>query len=210
MTHSETGTPEDLSEAKLPRRDWILLPLLSLMTIVLLIGSTELIARWKFSGTKTNPFNCIVMNDPSTGYRAIPNSVCYGKLPEAGLVEYKFNSCGHRAGMECGPKSPGDYRIVMIGSSVGWGYLVPREKTFAALLPTELSEQTQRKIELYNESMAGRPPRAIALRFDEALAAKPDLILWQLTPWEIELASQVLPVQDEPSHTSIGSRLGVP
>jgi hypothetical protein len=198
MSQSNAGDLGNTKEAKLPPRDWVLLPMLSLMTIALMVGSLRLVSVRMFTAAKITPWNCIVTNDPSTGFRAIPNSVCLEKLPESQLIEYRFNSCGHRAGMECRSKLSGTYRIVMVGSSMGLGYSVAREKTFAALLPAELARLCQRRIELYNESMAGRPPRIVARRFSEVLAEKPDLVLWQLTPWDIELAASVLPEHDLP------------
>jgi hypothetical protein len=123
---------------KLPTRDWILLPLLSLMTVVFLVVSTEAVSRRIFTTRATGLFSCLVLNDPS-GVHAIPNSVCVEKSPEGELMEYRFNRCGHRAGVECGPKPSGTYRIVMLGTSMTLGTPVAREKTFAALLPVELS-----------------------------------------------------------------------
>ena len=127
----------------------------------------------------------MVLDDASTGPRAIPNSVCWEKTPEGPLAEYRFNSCGHRAGVECGPKSPGAYRIVMSGSSFAFGLSTPREETFAALLPQELSRMTGRPVELYNESLVWQAPGGVDTRFDKILAAKPDLILWAVTSWDI-------------------------
>ncbi len=45
MTQSSANNSETVKEAKLLRRDWILLPMLSLLTICFIAGSTELIAR---------------------------------------------------------------------------------------------------------------------------------------------------------------------
>jgi hypothetical protein len=168
-----------------PRRDWILLPALSLLTICLMFVSTELIARWLFPTLPTVGEDCMVFDDLATGARGIPNSVCWEKLPDGELTEYRFNSCGHRAGMECGLKTPGTYRIVMLGSSIATGMRVPREETFAALLPAELSQRTGRNVELYNEGMPWRSPSVIALHFDEVLATKPDMVLWVLSPTDI-------------------------
>jgi hypothetical protein len=97
----------------------------------------------------------------------------------------KFNSCGHRAEMDCGPKRPGIFRIVMVGSSLAQGATVPIGKSFAAILPVLLSRDTGRNIELYNEGMAWGTPHSMDLRFSEALAAQPDLILWPISPWDI-------------------------
>lgn len=170
----------------LPRRDLILLPMLSLLTVLFLVGSTEFVARRIFTTTKaTGVFGCLVFDDP-IGVRAIPNSVCQEKAPEGEQMEYRFNSCGHRAGMECGPKPAGVYRIVTLGSSMTLGAPAAREKTFAALLPIELSRLTGRKVELYNEAMSFRYPDQTASHFNEILSEDPDLILWTLNPVDLQ------------------------
>jgi hypothetical protein len=179
-------------EAKLPRRDWFLLPLISLLTICLLAGSAALVARLKFSASMTGFSNCVVA-DPATGVRGIPNSVCWEKGNEGQLTEYRFNSCGHRAGFECGPKAPGTYRIVLVGSSFSMGDRVAIGNSFASLLPTELSQQTGRKVELYNEAMLWGTARSTSLRFNGTLEQAPDMILWGFGPWDIENAEVVMP-----------------
>jgi hypothetical protein len=194
-------------EAKLPRRDWVLLPLISVLTISLLLVCTELTARRRFNWEGTlRP--CSVLNDPR-GQHGVPNSVCYQKAAETSLVEYKFNSCGHRAGMACGARNSGSYRIVMAGSSVAMGLRVPREETLAALLPEELSRETGRKIDLYNTAFAvdnGGTPRIVALHFNDILAAKPDLILWEFTPHDVEFAS-LLAIDDNASTQTMSERI---
>jgi len=190
MSESAAVQPGNDEEANLPWRDWILLPAFSLLTISLLVGSTELIARLMLPKTRTSGEDCMVFNDPSTGVRGIPNSVCWERIPESGeLTEYRFNSCGYRADMQCGSKPPGTYRIVMMGTSVAIGMRVPIEKTFAALLPSELSRRTGRNVEIYNEAMPWRPPHVLALHFGDVLTAKPDMVLWILTPIDIERTS---------------------
>jgi hypothetical protein len=184
-------------ETRLPRRDWILLPMLGLLTICLIAACSETIARRLFSESKKGAGSCFVINDPSTGARGIPNCSVWGKDAESPWVEYRFNRCGHRAGMECGQKPPLTYRIVMIGSSVPMGDYVQREKTFAALLPLELSQETGHTIELYNEGMGWGFSHSSDLRFNDALKEDPDLILWVLTPTDIQRASLVLPTADQ-------------
>jgi hypothetical protein len=180
--------PAPGAEGKMARRDWILLPLLALSTITLISVCTELVARRTFSESATSLESCLVLTDPTSGVRGIPNSVCWEKSPESPLVEYRLDGAGYRSGMEYGAKSPGTFRIVMIGSSLAMGERVPFEKTLAALLPVELSRRSARKIELYNEAMAYGFARNTALRFQDALRAQPDLILWVLTPLDIERA----------------------
>ena len=108
-----------------------------------------------------------------------------------GATEYRFNRCGYRGDENCGPKSPETYRIVMVGSSVPMGLRVAQEQSLATLLSVQLSRQTGRQVEVYNESLEGTGgiPSAVDRRFSEVLAAAPDLILWVLTPWDIENAA---------------------
>ena len=185
MNPSDAGDPGYAQETKLPWRDWLLLPALSLATICLLVVSTDLIERRMFPSFDGSGEDCIVFNDPSTGARGIPNSVCREKIPEGEVAEYRFNSCGHRTDEQCGTKPPGTYRIVMIGTSYAMGMRVANEKTVAALLPLELSQTTGRNVEIYNEGMPWRPPHVIALHFNEVLAAKPVMILWILNPSDV-------------------------
>jgi hypothetical protein len=198
MTQSRVPDSAHEQEAKLPRRDWILLPLLSLLTICLIAGSTEWIARRMFTESKTGAERCLFFSDPSTGVRGIPNCVCWEKKYENQPVEYRFNSSGYRTDLEFGPKPPRTYRIVMVGSSSAMGAEVRSEDAFATLLPVELSRLTGRKVELYNEGIEGwgGTPRNIALRFDKALAAQPDLVLWILSPGDIGRVSELLPASD--------------
>jgi hypothetical protein len=192
MTLSAANQTGILEDAQMPRRDWILLPLLSLTTVVLLAGSMLLLARQRFPASDKTLFDCLVLNDPSTGERGIPNSKCSEKMGESQPIEYRFNGSGYRSDVEFRSKDPETYRIVMVGTSVALGMHVPREETFASLLPLELSRHTGRKVELHNEGWGGTP-HGVALRFNEVLADKPDMVLWILTYWDIANVSFVLP-----------------
>lgn len=112
-------------------------------------------------------------------------------MPE--WTRYQLNNCGHRAGFPCGPKPRGVFRIVTIGSSVVMGLYVRREDTFAARLPAELSRATGREVQVYNEGLEWHTPRNIDVQFDQVLAQQPDLILWGITPWDIENVSLAVP-----------------
>lgn len=183
-------------ESNLPVRDWILLAVVSLFTISVLAISAELLARWLFPDYAVGLNDCFATDDLSGDAPVRANSVCRERIAESKFVaEYTFNSHGHRAGMEMQAKQPGTYRIVMIGSSFAMGLFVPRDMTFAALLPAELSRDTGRKIELYNEATGGEfrggsfPVRSSVGDFKEVLSAAPDLILWVVTPNDFKNAS---------------------
>ena len=79
MTRPNAADAGCAKEAKLPRRDWILLPILSLLTMCLLAGSVELCGHEMFARISTVGENCLVVKDPSDGARGIPNCVISGK-----------------------------------------------------------------------------------------------------------------------------------
>jgi hypothetical protein len=187
MTESDKVKQPDASESKLPPRDWVLLPTISVLTIGVIVFLTEFIARQIY--TESRPFiaACMVSMDRETGGRVAPNSVCWDKKFESDRVEYKFNNCGNRDDGICGKKAPGTYRIVLVGSSVAMGSLVAHDKTVAALLPKIISQESRRSVEVYNEGMVTVHPFVLAQRMREVLAAKPDLILWILTPFDIQV-----------------------
>lgn len=184
------------SKEALPRRDWFLLPAFGVLTAGALLGIAELTAHQRFADDETGLAPCLVLNDDSTGVRGVPNSSCMAKGKESGWIEYKFNSRGHRAGMELEPKNPETFRIVMTGSSIAMGLFVPREQSIAGLLPGDLSAVSGRKVELYNTSIGaayGGSPHSVALRFNEVLDAKPDMVLWILTEWDVDHAADLHP-----------------
>jgi hypothetical protein len=189
-------------------RDWIFLPLICVSTIVVLAVSTELAARQFFGTSSTKIASCLVLDDTAHGIRGIPNSVCHDKVAESGLVEYKFDCSGYRVGFECRARPQGTYRIVMIGSSMAMGQNVPVEQTYGALLPQELSRRTGRNVELYNYGMAFGFPRNVVLRFDDVLAAKPDLILWIWTSLDVKLASYMHSNSGAPAAEASPSSIG--
>jgi hypothetical protein len=194
MNESDIQTKGDLPELKLSRRDWMLLPLICLLTICLTAGSAEMIGTWMFprAGNKNTMETCIEMKDKSTGGRGIPNSVCWNGLSEGSLVEYRLNGCGHRTSLDCRSKPAGSYRIVLFGSSFVFGLGVPIESTFAELLAVKLSNQTGRKIEVYNAGTIFGYQTNADLRSDEILAAHPDMILWLIGARDVRAASENL------------------
>ena len=207
MTEPNAGGLVIQEEKKLSPRDRIILPLLGLLTIAAMVMGTWSIASGRFHASASTTLPCLILNDPTTGVRAIPNTVCWQKSLESDMAEYRFNSCGHRDGAECGPKPPGTYRIVMIGSSFNYGMFVAREKSFAALLQEQLSLQHGRRIELYNEAMQRGFPASAALRFNQVFAEQPDLILWVLTPTDIASTSMILPYIAQPVTLDNGNAL---
>lgn len=186
----QTLQVEGCEESKLPRRDWILLPLVAIVTICLIGFSAEIIARHILPASKTYLSQCLIFNDPG-GIRGVPNSVCTEKTPESEWTVYKFNDCGDDAEMPCGPKPPGSYRIVVVGSSFAMGERVTNETRLSTLLSQQLSQRTHREINVYNQATGLGFPQNVQARLNDALALKPDMILWPLTPYDVRNVSFV-------------------
>jgi hypothetical protein len=87
--------------------------------------------------------------------------------------------------------------------------------TFAALLPAELSAETGRKIELYNEATGGEfrggsyPVSSSPQHFNEVLSEGPDMILWIVTSADINNISVDRPTQAPQASTPAVSQTTV-
>jgi hypothetical protein len=185
----------DEKEPNLPRRDWILLPTILVLTVLLLPCLAEGLARLYFPVSESGMDQCFDTLDVTGNASVRPNSACSERVAESRYTtQYRFNDRGDREDVNWHPKDPGSYRIVMIGSSMAMGLFVPRENTFAATLPEKLSHATSHPIELYNEARGGKfrggpfPQPDAPKQFSKALSAAPDLILWIITPLDIENA----------------------
>ncbi len=197
MNSVHLANSENYEEQKLPRRDWILLPALCLLTCLLMLFASEFIAARFFQETNTSGEDCMVLSNASKGFGGIPNCVCWEKIREGNLVNYRLNSSGYRSNTNFGPKSPGTFRIVVIGSSYAVGLRVSVEEAFVTRLASELSQLTGKKIEVLNLGMSGitASPSIVSQRFQDALALQPDLILQILNSWDIQMQSVKMPTK---------------
>lgn len=175
--------PEKTEERPLPRRDWLLLPLISLATIVLTVGASEVLARtWKPEYTH----GICSVADPTAGPRAKPNCVMVMKNAEGPEVEYRFNECGYRSLAPCGPRPAGALRLVVMGTSVALGMNVPYEKLFGVIAARELSKRCGRPVDFQNLGTLELEASNQLPLVDEALKLKPDAILFTLMPYDVE------------------------
>lgn len=80
------------------------------------------------------------------------------------------------------PKTPTEYRVLLIGDSASWGYLLPPDQTLAAFLNREnLHTPDNKQVVFYN---LGYPVMSLlkdVLLLDRGLKFQPDLILWLIT-----------------------------
>src|SRR5215469_4042079 len=168
-------------EQRLPWWDYLILPALSLLTAVLLLGSAEFTARTLWP--KNTVDSCLVRDSSGMHYKA--GCVSKTKIPEGPWVESHYNDCGLQSDFPCHFKSAGDLRIAILGSSSAEGYMVPFEASYGAGLERILSLKCGRTVEVQNLAVAGTHLTDVARRTDEALSLRPDLVLIVLTPYDL-------------------------
>src|ERR1700733_10827298 len=118
MNDTTVPAAANTEEMALPRRDWILLPLIAVVTITLMVAVSEAVARLVWPEQEDS---CLVTGGPS-GLRFLPNCKSRAKEPETPWVEYSYNSCGFHTLEPCVPKPEETIRIAVLGSSYSHGY----------------------------------------------------------------------------------------
>jgi hypothetical protein len=171
----------------IPAWDWILLPLIGVITIAILGGCARLIADREAPHSKQVVGTCIQQSGAGPRH-GVPNSVCIERSPAGQPVQYRFNACGDRTPFDCRQKPEGVYRIVLIGSSIPMGWDVQEPDSLAERLLADISQSTHRRVEVYNSAMegSGGSPEALANRMPRTMALHPDLMLWVISSWDID------------------------
>jgi hypothetical protein len=172
----------------LPKRDYFLLPLLSFLTILLMFGASEIFTRLLWVQHKS--YACVI-EDPVAGDRFIPNCTERAKLAEGPWVTYSYNNCGYRSITPCGPKPPGGLRIAITGSSMSQALHVSYEDTFFDRASRELASRCGRPVDVQNLGVPGLSPIYAYRRIPEALSLQPDVVLYLVTPFDLE--QKILP-----------------
>ena len=175
-----TSTAE---EAPLPRRDFLILPLISICTIGLCLIAAESLAEYFFASQELNP--CMV-SDPVHGAKFKPNCTVRMKAAEGPWVTSSYNDCGYRSKESCGPKPPGTTRIALLGSSSSEGYFNSYDQMFASRTAAALTNVLKQPVEVQNLGRAGCDPICALNRVDEALALKPDLVMFAMSNFDMQ------------------------
>jgi hypothetical protein len=181
----------------MPRRDFVLIPLLVFATILVMTAASEIVSRAIFieSGGESCGLKTAA-GEP----RMKSNCVSHRKAPEGPPVENIYNDCGYRTPEPCGAKSPRALRVALAGTSTAEGFKVRYEETFAARLTKELGAVCGRNVEFQNMGIAGSTPLDVYRRMDEALAMNPDLVMLVFTAWDLKepIDRASLAARDEP------------
>jgi hypothetical protein len=174
--------------ARFSKRDLLLLPLLSLLTVLVLLGVSEAVTRvlWPTEYSLA----CIVP-DPIEGYRFKPNCSARGKIAEGSWITYHYNECGYRSEGSCGAKPPGTIRIAILGSSMSQALHVSYDDAFFSRAAASLTRFCARRIDVQNLGVPGSSPAYADRHVQEALALNPDVVLYLVVPYDLN--QQVLP-----------------
>ena len=175
------------------RRDWILLPILAILTVAALLAGAEVSARIVFPEQKAVLASCFVLNDTVHGVRGKPDCHFVETWRESGTVSYQLDDQGYRNPAGLLAHAGNAFRIVMTGSSIAMAEHVPQDESAAAILPRLLEQHTGHPVVLYNEGMGFGFAENTDLRFQDVLDVAPNLILWVITPYDISGASLVNP-----------------
>jgi hypothetical protein len=187
MDETPLTTENSLSEESprnrmLPVRDFYLLPLLSLLTIVVLFAASEGLARsfWpEHSGDR-----CL-MHDDQLGLRFCFNCTSTQQIPEGPWVENYYNECGYHTHESCLKKPVGSIRVAVLGASSSYGYGNRYEETYTTLASNELSKSCHKHVEFQNLGVPSTPLNNAYKRLDETLRLKPDMIFLVIEPYDI-------------------------
>jgi hypothetical protein len=170
------------SQPTLRKHDWIILPLISLATILFVCGGAEWLARILWPENITN--TCIADGQP-TNVHFKPNCAVRLKMWEGPQADYHYNECGYRSMDSCRPKAPGVIRVVIIGSSISEGLYIPYDKTFFSIASKELARTCNRRIDVQPVAAPSLTPAQVYSRIDETLALKPDIVVFLFNPHDI-------------------------
>lgn len=181
MKHSDSQSADRRS--RFSRRDYFLLPALSTLTILTIFAVAEITARLIWPAQEDD--SCEVGNHVD-GFSLLPNCTSTMKNAEGVWTTTHYNECGYRSETSCGPKPNGSARIAILGSSVSQALFIPYEQTFFARAAKGVEAECGKTVDVQNLGVPNSSPIFAFRRLSEALRLKPDVVLFVLTPYDLE------------------------
>jgi hypothetical protein len=169
-------------EWRLPPRDYVLLPLIFLMTIVVLLAGGEVAARVIY--VQDDAVEPCEYSTP-LGFRYHPMCTSHTKVWEGPWITQHFNACGYRSANSCGPLPPGSRRVVVVGSSTARGALVNYDDSFAARAAAALTRQCGGLVDFQDLGTEPTDVNRIDLRMKETLGLHPSAIVMTIGPFDL-------------------------
>ena len=179
LTEERTETQET---SAFPRRDFFLLPLVSLLTILLLAGVAEGVTRLIWV---EQPDDACQYWD-KLGFRHKAFCASSMKNPEGPWVRYEYNACGYRGKESCGPKSPDVTRFAILGTSIAFGLYVPQDDLFYVRATPGLKNVLKRPVEFENLGMLGPDLGLQDKMIDEVAGLHPDGVFFIIVPFDLK------------------------
>lgn len=178
---ASTGMPKPISE-HIPKRDYILLPLIAAVTVLVLLIGGETFARlaWEQDDDREP---CEYTTD--TGFRYTPFCTSRTKVWEGPWITQHYNECGYRSAESCAPRPPGALRVVVVGSSTARGALVNYQDSFAARGSAALTRACGELVDFQNLGTEPSDMSRVDLRIEEGLSLRPGAIVMTVGPFDL-------------------------
>lgn len=175
--------PDNGDNAVLPKRDLVLIPLLVVLTLACLLGTSELLAYHFYPA---EDLDACQIPDDTMGTRFKPDCTSTTKAPEGPWVTNHYNECGFRSATSCATKPKGTLRIAAFGSSLTQGYIVPFDQIYPVRVATELKSLCHRPIDIQDVASVGYNWNREKLNFAQALKLDPDILITSIVPFDLE------------------------
>jgi len=170
----------------LERRDYFILPLIVIATVLVVAVPVEAALRIFFPYSEAD--RCVVYGDPRpSAFHATANCASRIKVPEGPWVDMTYNECGYRSTDPCTPKKPGSLRLAIIGSSLAAGYLVPYEASVSARARESLTALCRLPVDVQNLGAEGNMGVRLTASAEAAAALDPDAIVLVVSPTDLVL-----------------------
>lgn len=167
---------------RLPRRDYVLLPLISAATVLLLLVGGEVAARLAY--VQDDAVEPCEYGEPGS-FRYKPLCTSHTKVWEGPWVTQHFNDCGYRSAESCAARPAGSLRVVVVGSSTARGALVNYPDSFAARASAWLSDRCGGAVDFQNLGSEPTDVDTTDRRMPEALALRPAAVVMTIGPYDL-------------------------
>jgi hypothetical protein len=176
------------SKRRLPHRDWILLPLASVLTVLVLAAAAEGLARVFWS---EQPDACIMAAD---GAKPKANCSSMVKAAEGPRFEARYNECSYRATGPCRQQPPvGTERIAVVGTSTAFGVQIPFDNVWFMRTAQDITARCGRPVDVQSLVQVDRTPghldygdfNVFARRLPEVIALKPKFVVLVVAAFDL-------------------------
>lgn len=173
----------------MPKRDWLLLSALAILTAFLLMLATETALSRRYTKSSRTLGNCLDYAHAGAGIPNLANCKTVDKSYETPLVHYTFNACGLRSDVGCQPFQPGSTTIAMLGTSVGMGQWVDDDQTLGHQIEMDTARAGGQEIHVANYSRMEEAPPAMVQLLPQILQKRPNMVLVVLSPYDVKIAT---------------------